>query len=587
MKRYAPQILSALLVVSGFILLYENISYKPLSLLYGVLRGGALNVEIIHRLAYNCIWYGFLALVLSFCFRIENRSWEGNGRYVNVIFITATVIILGMYSWYAFNLKSAIINGLRYWWLIDDEMISMRYARNLVNGLGLVWNPGERVEGFTNFLWTMYMSLVHLLPVSAAKASLPMLITSILLVICTTYLVVRITRLLGGNTLEILLIALAFVMNLDVIFCTLDGFESIPIMFLTLLVIYLVLKAKDKHKIPIGVFIAISAISLLRADGLVISLMLYGLVIIAHPDRKGNVLKSLIFLVIPEIYLIFRLGYYGELLPNTAYLKVMNWNGRLDVGLKYLVKFVSHYLLLIALMFIYAIKTRRMEALYLCLCFVVYCGYIAWVGGDNFLNNRFFMPFITIIIIFGILGLRLIGLRAKWLPLAYMLMFLTLPLQTPYTISRPLEPEKCNIGNIEIGLYLKENTPQECTVADFWAGSVFYFSDRKGVDLLGKMDPYIAKLDANKTSRLPGHNKYDFDYSLGILKPDVLVASFNREQARDGDKLPVEGNEGFKGLLYRNAVFRDYYRGNPINLNTWRQLYIRKDSRLHECEEIR
>jgi len=35
---------------------------------------------------------------------------------------------------------------------VDDAFISFRYAHNLVQGHGLVFNPGERVEGYTNFL---------------------------------------------------------------------------------------------------------------------------------------------------------------------------------------------------------------------------------------------------------------------------------------------------------------------------------------------------------------------------------------------------------------------------------------------------
>src|SRR5262249_46303235 len=42
--------------------------------------------------------------------------------------------------------------------LIDDAFISFRYARNLALGRGLVYNVGERVEGYTNFLWTLMMS---------------------------------------------------------------------------------------------------------------------------------------------------------------------------------------------------------------------------------------------------------------------------------------------------------------------------------------------------------------------------------------------------------------------------------------------
>src|SRR5262249_22655589 len=41
---------------------------------------------------------------------------------------------------------------------IDDAYISFRYARNLAHGLGLVYNAGERIEGYTNFLWTLILS---------------------------------------------------------------------------------------------------------------------------------------------------------------------------------------------------------------------------------------------------------------------------------------------------------------------------------------------------------------------------------------------------------------------------------------------
>ena len=45
------------------------------------------------------------------------------------------------------------------WWCTDDAYISFRYARNLTEGLGLVYNAGERVEGFTNPLWTLWVAL--------------------------------------------------------------------------------------------------------------------------------------------------------------------------------------------------------------------------------------------------------------------------------------------------------------------------------------------------------------------------------------------------------------------------------------------
>ena len=42
---------------------------------------------------------------------------------------------------------------------VDDAYISFRYARNLANGLGLVFNAGERIEGYTNFLFTCLLGL--------------------------------------------------------------------------------------------------------------------------------------------------------------------------------------------------------------------------------------------------------------------------------------------------------------------------------------------------------------------------------------------------------------------------------------------
>lgn len=43
---------------------------------------------------------------------------------------------------------------------VDDAYISFRYARNFANGLGLVYNAGERIEGYTNFAWTLVLGVL-------------------------------------------------------------------------------------------------------------------------------------------------------------------------------------------------------------------------------------------------------------------------------------------------------------------------------------------------------------------------------------------------------------------------------------------
>src|SRR5438093_11439697 len=52
-----------------------------------------------------------------------------------------------------------VLRAIRLAWTCDDAYISFRYALHLDHGLGLVYNAGERVEGYSNFLWTLWSAL--------------------------------------------------------------------------------------------------------------------------------------------------------------------------------------------------------------------------------------------------------------------------------------------------------------------------------------------------------------------------------------------------------------------------------------------
>src|SRR5512141_426918 len=83
------------------------------------------------------------------------------------------------------------------WDAVDDAYISFVYARNAILGHGLVFNPGERVEGFTNFLWTAAM--VPLEGAGADVGRVSMLIGALLGVACLA-LVYRIgAQILGSR----------------------------------------------------------------------------------------------------------------------------------------------------------------------------------------------------------------------------------------------------------------------------------------------------------------------------------------------------------------------------------------------------
>src|SRR5262245_60209180 len=79
----------------------------------------------------------------------------------------------------------------RWQFVIDDAFISLRYARNLATGHGLVYNAGERVEGYTNFLWALFLALPHLLHVDPIAV---MKLTCLALALATAWLVYRLGR---------------------------------------------------------------------------------------------------------------------------------------------------------------------------------------------------------------------------------------------------------------------------------------------------------------------------------------------------------------------------------------------------------
>ncbi len=67
-----------------------------------------------------------------------------------VLYAAACLVWLALLAWFASV----------SWFLTDDAFISFRYARNLLEGHGLAFNPGERVEGYTNFLWVLELAAI-------------------------------------------------------------------------------------------------------------------------------------------------------------------------------------------------------------------------------------------------------------------------------------------------------------------------------------------------------------------------------------------------------------------------------------------
>ncbi|MGK0358704.1 MAG: arabinofuranosyltransferase, partial [Bradymonadia bacterium] len=56
---------------------------------------------------------------------------------------------------------AVIVIVTRSAWVAEDAYITLRTVDNVLNGHGLTWNAGERVQSYTHPLWMMLLTLGH------------------------------------------------------------------------------------------------------------------------------------------------------------------------------------------------------------------------------------------------------------------------------------------------------------------------------------------------------------------------------------------------------------------------------------------
>jgi hypothetical protein len=119
-----------------------------------------------------------------------------------------------------------------------------------------------------------------------------------------------------------------------------------------------------------------------------------------------------------------------------------------------------------------------------------------------------------------------------------------------------------------------------------WAGVVPYFmSDQKFHDVLGKSDRYIAHTQSKWGA--PGHSKWDFDYSLNTVKPDVLITNaysmLPMVDTKMRNDLKAKDEFSFRAVLWFHPTFISFYQPNQVHLivdntrPTGQDVYMRKE----------
>jgi arabinofuranosyltransferase len=464
---------------------------------------------------------------------------------------------------------SFVVGAERYFSLFDDAMVSMRYAKNFASGHGLVWNPGGlRVEGYTNPLWVLFMAGVHLLPLAASKTSLVVQMAAALLLAANLFYVRRVAFAVSNGSRTVAWGAVVLTASyLPLNNWSLQGMEVSALVLLTSACTWIAVESIQTTTFSRRLYVLLGIGTLIRPDIAVVFAAFASYLLVADPvHRRQHVRWGVVVLgTCVAAQTAFRLFYYGNLLPNTYYLKLTGVPliVRISRGLYVLLQFVWSAN---PLLFFLAAATalRRDTRVWLLLwVFAAQAAYSVYVGGDAWENwggsNRYIsivMPAFFVLLSCAIHALasalakpleemRAGGIVASRRAAAAIFVVIVALAVTSLNcihgvgaleealLLRPALHSGAggeNQEDVETAIGLRALTNPAAAIAVMRAGTIPYFAERNAIDMLGKNDAVIAHEPMKVPSGWlgfrelrPGHMKFDFEYSIGRGRPDVVV----------------------------------------------------------------
>ena len=487
----------------------------------------------------------------------------------------------------------------------DDTLISLRYAQRLLDGKGLTWNDGERVEGYSNLAWVLLAAGLGRLGTE--------LILAVRILAFTSWVVTFASLLMFARRVDARWMAfgaatIVFGATASVSVWAMGALEQ-PLVVACLAV---ALWAHAALVAPIGearsptdagdpplawAWVEAAALGLLvlaRPDGpLFVAVLAVSAFILSA--RRAGIRKGLAagFIVAALPFCVwlgqlgFRLAYYGEWVPNTAHVKMhLTW-ARASEGLQYVVRGlkVSWLTTLSGLAgLILALTHRRTRGLAwtILALLTTWTAYVIAIGGDHFPAFRHLLPVQFCCVALLILGLSTpghdptSGRRGSVVALGLALLLLV-----PYLRTQRAVPE-VHVARVARWQWQGQAVAQTFATAfgeeePLWAvtaaGCLPYFSGFPALDLLGLNDPHIAK-QAPDPRLTVGHDHGDGAYVLKRA-PDLITFG-----------LPAGGPPMFKSgaeMAHDQRFGREYQKVRfeilePIEMVS--ESYVRRKGRL-------
>ncbi|MEC7947904.1 MAG: hypothetical protein VX265_10075 [Myxococcota bacterium] len=404
----------------------------------------------------------------------------------------------------------------------DDAFISFRYAANLLDGHGLVYNPGEPVEGYTNFLWTLLIAGAMAMGAGPVMASVVGGMAS------------AVALAWGGHRLADDAVSSPWIGLIVPCFVVLDtgtaleGMQGLETVFyaalLTWALVWTGRELRDPSVPPVSALL-LGLAALTRPEGAVIFGCLgVGRLLLAGRLERRLVAGIGLFALFVGGHLAFRLAYYGQPVPNTFYAKVGAESAQVLRGGTYLLGFARAHIVLaasgLAGLGLVLVRWRRTAPILrivavLCLLYLLYVGA---VGGDFKATYRFVIPVLVPLAVLAAHAVATVGgrrARVGAAAVALAALAVDLPRQLPAARAAAGARMQDMDDRLLIGAWIRANIPADAVLAIHSAGTIPYAAGLPTIDMWGLSDPTIARREVEDMGAgTAGHEKTDYRYTF-------------------------------------------------------------------------
>lgn len=493
--------------------------------------------------------------------------------------------------------------------LCDDAYISLRYAKQLASGNGLVYNVGERVEGYTNFLW---VALEALLLKAGAGPRLVIDVLGALTALGAAAIVEWGAHRLAFGNLARFVVHAALVSSVSFAVWLLGGLEASAFGVLVLASLLTAHAAVDAQlsKSSLGAVAGLTAAAamLLRPETplVVVSSTLAALVVFGVPALLPLLRAGVAFVAVVGPMLLARKAYYDDWLPNTFYLKTTGAGPTmLANGTEYLRYAGAHHGALAAFALAGALvllrsKATRMLAVSALVFVALDLAYIARVGGDFLPATRFIAPLVPLLALLcgavieevarsvSLAMPSVQALTVRGLVAGVLLAVVVAPqVAWSRTVAEVHEPEEQAL-HVEplrwtrlyglrwaaLGRWIAAHAKPGDGMAMGAAGAAPYYAGMtvSNLDILGLCDRYVAREGIVMGSR-PGHQRRSpLSYTLSKRPTFLFEGDYDRDDEPAIGRDPLWESRGYEWV--RARIDAERY-GAPATF--WYVFLLRRD----------